>query len=232
MNIYNAEFEKTFAAAAVGLYKEDAELAANTDTSDTVISKSALRRIRRKIKRNGKETLWSSLPLTLRRSVAAVLVICTVAFAFCMSISAVRSRILTEIVTEWNNLFVDVHFKPSETPPTTIEVYREPTLQPSGTERVVVRKSNFIYFLEYQINSKRAMTYVQNTISQNATNGINNEKCTIENIEVKGNKGLLFTYDDGSYIIAWSDGEYEYCLIAEPGVSDRDDIIRVAESVK
>ncbi len=144
MSVSNNNFDAILKVVATDLVREDAEYAQAIDTSNTVVSEKTLRKVRRRIKNYDKSAWWSELPLACRRAVAAVLVVCTMSFALCMSIDGVRAEIVNTVL-EWHDKFVSVFYVAEEIPLERIEVYKEPSLQIAGSERTVLSQSNTEY---------------------------------------------------------------------------------------
>ena len=80
MNVSDSNFDALIKVASDDLLNEDIELANSIDVTKTVVSKKAKCRIYRTMKNYDKESLWSSIPFTCRRIIAAVLVACTISF--------------------------------------------------------------------------------------------------------------------------------------------------------
>lgn len=230
MNASDPNLDALIKAAARDLLDEDLELFHSIDTSKTKMSERAIKRIRRKIRNYDRESWWSSVPLACRRAVAAVLVICSISFGFCMSVTAVRAEIVNTVM-KWYDEFVAVFFVTEKTPPSVIEEYREPMLQLAGTERQVVVQTDKQYQIVYTKGSDILLSYQQMKLTDSAIN-IDNEKCKIEEIEIKGNQGQLFLYEDMRVALTWHDNEYKYLIATFTSDISQELIISMAESIK
>lgn len=230
MNASDPNLDALIKAAARDLLDEDLELFHSIDTSKTKMSDKAIKRIRRKIRNYDRESWWSSVPLACRRAVAAVLVICSISFGFCMSVTAVRAEI-ENTVMKWYDEFVAVFFVTEQTPPSVIEEYREPMLQLTGTERQVVAQTDRVYQVIYIRDTEIVMSYQQMELTDSPIN-IDDERCTIREIDINGNKAQLFEYEDNSLTVTWHDNEYKYLISAFTSDISQDLIISLAESIK
>lgn len=230
MNASDPNLDALIKAAARDLLDEDLELFHSIDTSKTKMSDRAIKRIRRKIRNYDRESWWSSVPLACRRAVAAVLVICSMSFGFCLSVAAVRAEIVNTVM-KWYDEFVSVFYVTEQTPPSVIEEYREPMLQLAGTERQVVAETDQLYQIIYSKNAEIMMIYQQMTLTELPTD-INSEKCSIHEIMIFGNSGKLFAYENGSFAITWHDNEYEYLLSTFTAEISQEMLVIVAESIQ
>lgn len=230
MNASDPNLDALIKAAARDLLDEDLELFHSIDTSKTKMSDKAIKRIRRKIRNYDREPWWSSVPLACRRAVAAVLVICSISFGFCMSVTAVRAEIVNTVM-KWYDKFVSVFYVTEQTPPSVIEEYREPMLQLAGTEKLVVQQNIADYMIIYFIDGERIMTYHQMIITDDDAN-LDNEDCVIENIKIGNYNAHLFIYDNGARMITWHDNEYAYIINVDTVNIEKDILVAIAESIK
>lgn len=229
MNASDPNFVSLIKVAARDLLDEELGLFHSIDTSKTKMSDKAIRRIRRKIRNYDKDSWWSSVPLACRRAVAAVLVICSISFVFCMSATAVRVEIINTVM-KWHNDFVSLFYVTEQIPPSVIEKYREPMLQLAGTERQVIAQETTDYIVIYTKDNGQSISYQQMIIG-NSTD-LDAEDCVLTRIKINDNEAQLFTYDDGVRIITWQDNEYAYILSVDPMDIAIDALIDIAESVK
>ena len=230
MNASDPNLDALIKAAARDLLDEDLELFHSIDTSKTKMSERAIKRIRRKIRNYDRESWWSSVPLACRRAVAAVLVICSISFGFCMSVTAVRAEIVNTVM-KWYDEFVAVFFVTEKTPPSVIEEYREPMLQLAGTERQVFDQNDTNYIVLYFIDDNRFMWYQQKIITHNSVD-MDSEDCTVTDIKIGVYDAQLFEYETGMRKITWHDNEYAYIISLDPCDFTTDALISVAESIK
>ena len=230
MNASDPNLDALIKAAARDLLDEDLELFHSIDTSKTKMSDRAIKRIRRKIRNYDRESWWSSVPLACRRAVAAVLVICSISFGFCLSVAAVRAEIVNTVM-KWYDKFVSVFYVTEQTPPSVIEEYREPMLQLAGTERQVFDQNDTNYIVLYFIDDNRFMWYQQKIITHNSVD-MDSEDCTVTDIKIGVYDAQLFEYETGMRKITWHDNEYAYIISLDPCDFTTDTLISVAESIK
>ena len=229
MNGYNNldTILKTYAQSRV---KKDIDLARSVDTSKTVVSKKTLRKVRSLIKNYDRTSAWNELPIVLRRIVAAVLIVCTISFAMCLSVEAIRNEIVNTIV-DWYDKFVAL-FHIADTPSDKIEEYKEPTLQLEGVEKIIFVKDSTIYSIKYTSSGDPVIKYQQDIIG-NATFKIDSEcDCSRNNTIVNDCPAILFTYNDGTNLLVWSDSKYAYSIFSCTRAIDVDTLIFMAESVE
>lgn len=231
MTGYNNNFDVILGIAAKDLVKKDLALAQSIDTSKTEVSEKTLNKVRRRIKNYDKTTWWSELPIACRRFVAAVLIVCTISFAMCLSVDAVRAEIVNAIL-EWYDKFVSVSYVTEITLPNTIEVYREPILQIAGTEKQVIMQGEMGHQIIYINTEGILICYNQDIITDNPKNFDSEHGCTKMNVRVKNYDAVLLIYDDGSSTITWHDNEYSYIIYSFTDQINSDTLIRIAESVQ
>ena len=228
MKISDHKLDALIRAASDELLEDDVNYAKSLDTSTTQISDKTIRRIRRNIKNYDKEPWWNSIPFSCRKIVAAMLVLCTISFGMCLSVTAVRAEIAHTIL-EWYDKFVSVFYVTDETPPSTIEDYKEPLLMLAGTEKQVIEQNLANYFIIYCSDELPCLTYQQMIIDSMVK--LDNEKCTVSEITINGFDAQLFDYDDGSLVVTWSDGQYAYIISIDLSDIESDLLISIAESV-
>ena len=78
--------------------------------------------------------------------------------------------------------------------------------------------------------SEICVTYQQLLMTKEPLD-IDRENCTITDIDINGNKGQLFVYDDGSCNMTWSDKEYSYIMTVHIPNVDQKTVLCLAESV-
>ena len=77
------------------------------------------------------------------------------------------------------------------------------------------------------------MAFHQQVHSENGAFGVDNERCKISEIDINGNTGRLFEYDNGDTILVWSDNEYVYSILAYYGdIIGTEDVIEMAREMK
>lgn len=229
MKISDHKLDTLIRAASDELLEEDVNYAKSLDTSTTQISDKAIRRIRRNIRNYDKEPWWNSIPFSCRKIVAAMLVLCTISFGMCLSVTAVRAEIAHTIL-EWYDKFVSVFYVTDETPPSTIEDYKEPLLMLAGTEKLVIEQNPANHSILYLSNGIPIISYQQMIIDSMVK--LDSENCAISNIDINGFDAQLFEYDDGSIATTWNDGQYAYNIVLNNSELGSDLLISIAESVK
>lgn len=217
-------------SAAHVLIDDTADYMRSIDTSNTVISKKFDKRIYKRIKQYSREKQWNQVPTTLRKIVAAVMVFCTISFAMCMSVEAVRENVWDTIL-KWYDKFVAVFYVIVETPPNVIEEYREPALQLRDTEKIIIVQADTLNQIFYMKDSDLVLAYQQMIITNKPSN-VDNENCDIKDVEINRSEGQLFAYTDGSKTITWNDDSYLYILTTYSVDIDSAILISIAESVK
>lgn len=226
----NSNMDALIMSAAHVLIEDTADYMRSIDTSNTVISKKLDKRIYKRIRQNRRENHWNQVPVTFKKIVAAVMVFCTISFALCMSVEAVRENVWNTIL-EWYDKFVAVFYVTEETPPSVIEEYREPLLQLTDTERMVIAQAETLYQIFYMKDSELYLAYQQMIIT-NEPSIVDNENCKIEDVEINGSDGQLFSYNDGTKTITWNDANCLYILTTYTTSIDSETLIIIAESVK
>lgn len=227
----NSNMDALIMSAAHVLIEDTADYMRSIDTSNTVISKKLDKRIYKRIRQNRRENHWNQVPVTFKKIVAAVMVFCTISFALCMSVEAVRENVWNTIL-EWYDKFVAVFYVTEETPPSVIEEYREPTLQLAGTERMIIVQTDTINEIHYMSQENLVMIYHQKLLTDQSEDFDAEYLCSQEVININGDEGQLFIYDDGLSVATWHDSEYMYSLYVFNTSVDQKMIIDLAESVK
>ena len=230
MNTDKARLDKIIEESSNVLIEEDIEYAKGIDTSSVVIPKSTLRRVRKRMKREEKGSLWQSFPPALRRSVAAMLCLCTVAFVVCMADSSVRKEFFG-IFVDIQEKYADVFHTSEEDVPKAIEVYKEPAVQPRGTERRVILNGVNTYIVGFFNDDERILVYQQMVIRGESA-AINIEGCEVSDTWVNDFEAKLFEYEDGTKELTWNDGSYAYFIDCHSDSITAKDILAIAESVR
>lgn len=227
----NSNMDALIMSAAHVLIDDTAEYMRAIDTSDTVISKKLDKRIRRRIRQNTTENYWSMVPVGIKKAIAAVLVFCTISFATCMSIEAVREDMWNTIL-KWYDQFVAVFHITDATTPNIIEDFREPTLQLAGTERIVETQTDTLNQVHYMVDDDIAMIYYQRLITDSSADFDAEHGCVIETVKIGSFEGQLLMYDNGNKALTWHDGEYIYIMVLYQSFIDNNTLIQLAESVR
>lgn len=231
MNGSNNNFDAILKTAADDLVRRDLKTAQSIDTSHTVISEKRLKQSRRKIRTFDRQSMWLKIPVTYRRIVAAVLVVCTMSFTLCLSVEAIRVEIANTVL-EWYEKFVSVFYVTEIEVPETIKEYREPALQIVGTERQVVLQGELTYQIYYIFEEDIVLTYHQNILNKQSNDLDREHNCIQKEIKIHDYEAHLFIYEDGTQSVTWHDGQYSYVIYAFTTQTDTDMLVHVAESVK
>ncbi len=231
MNGFSKNFDALLKIAAKDLVEEDYEIAQSIDTSNTVISEKRLKKSRRKIKNYDKESLWLELPIACRRVVAAVLILCTMSFSLCLGVEAIRVEIVNTVI-QWYEQFVAVFYVSDMEAPDTIEEYREPALQISGTERHIVSQGELTYQIYYIADNEIVLAYHQDVMNNQSHDFDSEYNCTQKKIEINDYDANLFMYEDGTQSITWHDNNYSYLIHSLADEIETETLVLIAESVK
>lgn len=230
MNASEWNLDAVIQAAARDLLDEDVELFRSIDTSNVKISDKAEKRIRRKIRNYDRESQWQSVPIACRRVIAAVLVVCSISFGFCLSVAAVRAEIV-HTVMDWYDKFVSVFYVSEQTPPSVIETYREPMLQLTGTTRQVVAQTDKQYHIIYEKDSEIVLSYQQMKLTDSSTD-VDSERCTVKEIRIHENQAQLFIYEDNRLTLTWHDQAYKYLMVTYATDISQELLVSIAESIQ
>jgi len=224
----NKNLDILLAANADVLTDQDAEYLRQLDVSDVEISAETDKRITRMIKRKSWLEALHTPMLVCKRIAAVFLIVCTIGFAVCMSVQEVRAYVIN-MIFEWSEKFVTVHYVPETTPPSIIKDYREPALQLSDTEKKVIMQNEIDNVILYLKDEGRAISYQQTLISNSPD--LDSENCSIENVMISDYEAKLFSYEDGGITLTWHDNEYAYLMSADSQVISDELLIIMAESV-
>ena len=227
----NSNMDALIMSAAHVLIDDTAEYMRAIDTSNTVISKKLDKRIRRRIRQNTTENYWSMVPVGMKKAIAAVLVFCTISFATCMSVEAVREDMWNTIL-KWYDKFVTVFFVTDATTPNVIVDFREPTLQLAGTERIVEMQTNTLNQIKYMFDDELGMLFLQTPLTNQSVDLDAENSCISETIRIGNADGTIFIYEDGRKTINWHDDEYIYSIYVYHPNIDTASMIQIAASVK
>ena len=225
----NSNIDALIMLSAKSLIEEDLEIMRAAE-ADVEVPSRVHRKILRKIRSYDKKTETPQAIFYARRIAAVFLIICTISFAFCLSVEAIRTEIWNTIV-EWYEEYVEIHFENSGVA-NVIEEYKEPLFVPEGYERQLIMQTPLDYIIHYSIDSERYISYTQYPLHEGLTLQKDNTDCDMEEIEVNGCKAKLFEYYEGNVTIYWIDDKYYYCLSSNYGPVDASMIIQMAESIR
>jgi len=214
------------------LIEQDVAYARSLDTTDSIISKRADRKIRRNINMTFKSHEYRRGLVITKRVVAALLIVCTVLFASAMSIEAVRTNFWNAIV-EWFDDYISIKF--DQTPAISTENavdFKEPAYLPNGYEAANRFITDYSNKITYHVNDTKALIYIQKVISSNETL-IDNKNCIIHDIEISGYPGILAVYSNDIflYTLMWKDFKYSYMIESYNLDLSEDELFKLAESI-
>ena len=144
----NKNLDILLAANADVLTDQDAEYLRQLDVSDVEIPAETDKRITRMIKRKSWMEALHTPMLICKRIVTAFLIVCTIGFAVCMSIQEVRAYVIN-MIFEWSEKFVTVHYVPETTPPSseTVSPLKSDALQIIIIVGISIITISIVYFL-------------------------------------------------------------------------------------
>lgn len=221
-------------AAAPTMGKKELELYDSVDPN-IKMSPKAERRILKRLKREAKyaerHKVYRPAVEVMKRAAIIVLVIMSIGFAGVISVEAARES-LFDFIIEWYEKSIFFKYElDDDGMPNEITEYKEPVV---GEEyaRFEIAKNKYRYSLEY-VSGGKVITYNQNLLNHYAFKLADNYSEFFE-ISVNGGEGVLTTYvSDGVMytIIMWNDGRYLYRLSGSTDTVDKDELIRMAESI-
>lgn len=201
------------------------------DTANVEIPHSVDRKIKRMIRKERRKIEYGAWYQIAKRVAMVFLVVCTVAFASAISVSAVREALWSAIVQFYEE-YISVGYAADTEPPAYIEVKKEPSAIPDDWTREILLDSQSMYYIQYTFDDGEAVSFRQKTLDGSET-WIDNENSTIEIITIQGYEGNLITLPDkGLAYLVWSDGCYSYTIEYDNAKIDRDLVIAIAESLQ
>ncbi len=214
------------------LIEKDVAYARSLDTTGSIISKRVDRKIKQNIRMAFKSHEYWRGWIIAKRVVAVLLIACTVLFASAMSIEAVRTNFWNAII-EWFDDYISIRFnQPTiESSENTADL-KEPSYLPDGYKAADKFKTDYSNKITYYVNDTKALIYNQKVISTNETL-IDNENCTIRDIEIGGYPGVLAIYSDDViyYTLTWKDQKYIYKIETYYFDLFEDELMKIAESI-
>lgn len=188
------------------------------------------RKVSRLVRNWQREKKQKTVFVFLKRSCAAVLIVCTVLFTLAMRVDAVRAE-FWRIITEWFDAYVEIDYQTELPLPTAIEVKKEPSWLPQKYKREVLADGIGSYVVLYKLNTGTEITYKQFLLSCDYS--IDGEGAESSVVYVGDGKGIYLSFADKGYsILDWSDGQYHYSIISSGAIMDSNTLIRIAKSVK
>ena len=210
--------------------RNEAELM-SVNTSDVSIPVSIERRITHMINKERRRSEYGAVYKTAKEVAAVVLIVCSTAFIFAMSVDAVREALWSTIV-KWYEDYISVAYVVDDTPPMFIETKKEPTAIPEDWTSEVKVDSQSMYCIKYSLDSEYIMSFRQKALDENE-DFIDNENSTVENIKIHGFDGILITLlDKGFTYMCWNDGCYSYTIDYDNSRINIELAIDIAESLQ
>lgn len=210
--------------------RNEAELM-SVNTSDVSIPVSIERRITHMINKERRKSEYGAVYKVARQVAAVVLIVCSAAFIFAMSVDAVREALWSTIV-KWYEDYISVAYVVDDTPPMFIETKKELTAIPEDWTSEVKLDSKSMYYIQYSLGDDVLMTYKQKLLNADE-DWIDNENSVIENIKIRNNNGNLITIFDKEFsYLMWNDGCYSYTISFDNSKIERDSVLKMAESLQ
>ena len=213
------------------LVDDASEYMRSVDTYNIIVSKKLDKKVHRTIQKHSWKNQQNFISLRLRRIVATIMLVCTISFALCMSMQAVREDVWN-IILEWYDKFVAVFYVTDDTSPSIIKNYKEPALQLAGSKREIFIKADTIYQLHYTKGEDLIINYQQKIITDSSIDFDSEHDCVQKKVKIHEYKGTAFFYSDGYTIVTWHDKEYVYTIIAYSDIVEIDMLLSIAKSVK
>lgn len=226
----NSNIDALIMLSAKSLIEEDLEIMRAAEDEVEVPSR-VHRKILRKVRNYDKKTETPQAIFYARRIAAVFLIICTISFAFCLSVEAIRTEIWNTIV-EWYEEYVEIHFENSGAVANVIEEYKEPLFVPEGYERQLIMQTPISLDLHYNLEGIRVLAYTQQVINSGSVLQFDSEDCIVSEIEINGYNATLFVYTDDKINLYWLDDKYLYTISCFDKSVDVDTVIQIAESIK
>ena len=210
--------------------KNEADLM-SVDTSNVHIPASVERRIRHMINKERRRNEYGVVYKAAKQAAAIILVICTAAFAFTMSVEAVREALWSTVI-QWYEDYISITHVTYDNPPEIIEEKKEPAAIPDDWVREVLVDSQSMYYIQYSCNNEEILYFRQGVLG-GFEDWIDNESSALEYITINGHEGTYIVLLDKGYgYLLWSDGCYSYLMDYDTSKVSREMAINIAESVK
>ena len=183
----------------------------SVDTSNVHIPASVERRIRHMINKERRRNEYGVVYKAAKQAAAIILVICTAAFAFTMSVEAVREALWSTVI-QWYEDYISITHVTYDNPPEIIEEKKEPAAIPDDWVREVLVDSQSMYYIQYSCNNEEILYFRQGVLG-GFEDWIDNESSALEYITINGHEGTYIVLLDKGYgYLLWSDGCYSYLM--------------------
>lgn len=229
--IKNDKLDAMIVLSAHVLAEKNAADLMSKDTANVEIPHSVDRKVRRMIRKERRKIEYGTLYVVAKRVAMVFLVVCTVAFASAISVSAVREALWSAIVSFYEE-YIAVGYVANTEPPAYIEVKKEPSAIPDDWIREILLDSQSMYYIRYSSNDEEIVNFRQKVLDENE-DWIDNENSSFESVTIHGHEGNLITLlDKGLAYLVWSDGCYSYTIEYDNAKINRDLVIAIAESLQ
>lgn len=201
------------------------------DTANVEIPHSVDRKIRRMIRKERRKIEYGAWYQIAKRVAMVFLVVCTVAFASAISVSAVREALWSAIVSFYEE-YISVGYVVNAEPPAYIASKKEPSAIPDDWTREIRLDSQSMYYIQYTFDGEDIVNFRQKVLDENV-DWIDNANSIVESIMIHGHEGSLITLlDKGVSYLVWSDGCYAYMIGYDNAKIQCDLVIEIAESLQ
>lgn len=221
-------FETVVALASKQCGQEEVAFYMSLPQEEHRFSAKHQRNIKRIFRRKRYENICNRIQPFLRRSVATVLIVCTILFASVLGIGAVREDIWNSITDFFSEHFSFGNNDDSDTDNETL--FSSPTWLPQGTTVLECAENSNVYAIIFALSDGTLLTYSQYLYGDVVVN-YDAEDAVITDISVNGKIGKYITYPSGKKdaVLIWYDDIYAYDLIAP---LEKEILLQIAESVK
>lgn len=186
------------------------------------------RRVLRRMRQERNRVRYQKPRMVFRAGLVACLVLLSLLFAVCMSITAVREAIWKATV-DWYETHFTVRYEAEENPPalTAIEKIHAPTYMPEGYRCESVMKK--ICYSQTYYNEKGEFAYYFDQSLLSAQASLDSQEASVEAVKIGAYDGYLSVDEDGWINLLWSDGQYGYCISGL--LENEEELFRIAQSL-
>ena len=147
-----------------------------------------------------------------------------------MAVAPVRAEFFKIFINGYEK-FAAIFYVSDNNTPNTIEDYNEPVFQSSDTVKQIVMKDPNYYIIQYIKGDEVVLVYQQSVITDSSSD-VDNENCTMSDVNINENKAVLFTYNDGHQALTWHDDEYAHSIYSYSTDIQADMLTLIAENIK
>lgn len=219
--------------ALTDIEKNKAKQLMETDIEDTYITNKTESKIKKEISSFFAHKYETKPPKIKKRTLIVLVAAIVLAIVLCISVSGIRNRILNAVFSDYDeynsykyddNALVDRSEK--------IEEYKQPTFIPFELEGNTTIENEFLFEIMYKYNEKRYIVYSQCKQSSEPLINVNNENCFITEEIINDCEGQMYSYANGCFELMWIDEDYLYTITSTIEGMTKEEIIKMAESVK